>query len=206
MQEVSPNTRFEAFCDGVFAIAITLLIVDIRLPDKPLIRSNEELWTEISHSITYFFSFLLSFIVILITWVNHHNGSHLLKKTSNSFLYANGFLLLTIVFIPYPTSLLGEYLLTGHAVPAVVLYNAVLALQAMAWIIVSKTALKSRLGKDAKADFQIRKNGNYGYAAFFLYAILAILAFWFPLMVALFTTITWILWLILGMNVKYEDA
>jgi hypothetical protein len=91
------------------------------------------------------FAFLLSFTVIFITWVNHHAALRLVHKSSVSFIYANGFLLHGVVFIPFPTSLLGAFLLTDHAAPAVVLYNAVLVQQAIAWILLSRAALTDRL-------------------------------------------------------------
>jgi len=206
MAETNINSRFEAFCDGVFAIAITLLIIDIKIPRTAEINSALDLWREIYHITPSIFSFLLSFAVILITWVNHHNGSKLLRKTSSSFLYANGFLLLTVVFIPFPTSLLGEYILTDYAAPAVILYDSVLAMQAIAWILISKAALKNHLGKNENANIEIRKNGMFGYFAFVLYAACSILAAWFPLVVALFTTLTWVFWLILGIKVKEGEG
>lgn len=205
MAEAPVNSRFEAFCDGVFAIAITLLIIDIKIPHTANINSTGELWHEISFITPSIFSFLLSFAVILITWVNHHNGSKLLRKTCSSFLYANGFLLLTVVFIPFPTSLLGEYILTNHAAPAVIIYDSVLALQAIAWILISRSALKNHLGKNEKANLIIARNGNFGYFAFVLYAVCSILAIWFPMAIALFTTITWIFWLLAGIKLKFEE-
>lgn len=205
MPEANLNSRFEAFCDGVFAIAITLLVIDIKVPRSAEINTTSDLWREISDITPSVFAFLLSFVVILITWVNHHNGSKLLKKTSGSFLYANGFLLLTVVIIPFPTSLLGEYILTDHAAPAVILYDSVLALQAIGWVLISKAALKDQLGKDAKANIEIKRNGNLGYFAFGLYALCSVLAIWFPLAIASFTTLTWIFWLIIGINIKHED-
>ena len=205
MSEANVNTRFEAFCDGVFAIAMTLLVIDIKIPSAVEINSTAGLWREISHITPSIFAFLLSFAVILITWVNHHNGSKLLKKTSSSaFLYANGFLLLTVVFIPFPTSLLGEYLLTRHAAPAVILYDSVLALQAIAWVLISKAALKDGLGKSEAANIEIRKNGTFGYYAFMLYLVCSILAIWFPLAIASLTTLTWIFWMIIGIKIKNE--
>ena len=56
-------------------------------------------------------------------------------------IYANGFLLLTVAFVPFPTSLIGEYILTDHAAPAVILYDSVLALQPIGWIFICSTAL-----------------------------------------------------------------
>ncbi len=205
MTETISNSRLEAFCDGVFAIALTLLIIDVKIPSTTEINNTADLWHALKHITPSIFAFLLSFCIILITWVNHHNHLKLIHRSCNSFLYANGFLLLTVVFIPFPTSLQGEYLLTDHAAPAVILYNAVLALQAIGWILISRTAVINHLGKSEKATRQINKNGSFGYFAFILYTLCAIIAFWFPLTVAIFTTATWIFWLIVGINMKHEE-
>src|SRR5262245_56126052 len=204
MPESNPNSRLEAFCDGVFAIALTLLIIDIKIPATSEINTSADLWQALRHIVPSIFSFVLSFAVILITWVNHHNGLKLVHKSTSTFYYANGFLLLTVVFIPFPTSLLGEYLLTDHAATAVVLYNSVLSLQSIGWILITGTALKNQLGKSDYAMSEIRKNRMYGYFAFGLYTIFAILAYWLPLTIAALTTITWIFWLVVGINIKHE--
>jgi TMEM175 potassium channel family protein len=204
MPESNPNARLEAFCDGVFAIALTLLIIDIKIPSTTEINSTAEFWVALKHIAPSIFSFVLSFVVILITWVNHHNGLKLVNKSSSSFIYANGFLLLTVVFIPFPTSLLGEYLLTDHAAPAVILYEAVLVLQSVGWILMTGAALKNHLGKSEKAIVEIRRNSRYGYFALVLYTLCAILAIWFPLAIAVFTAVTWIFWLVMGINIKHE--
>ena len=117
MAETNLNSRLEAFCDAVFAIALTLLIIDIKLPSTIEINNSSDLWLALKHISPSIFAFILSFIVILITWVNHHNTIKLIHKSSASFIYANGLLLLTVVFIPFPTSLIGEYISTDHAAP-----------------------------------------------------------------------------------------
>ena len=198
MTETNPGSRLEAFCDGVFAIALTLLIIDIKIPSTQRINNTSDFWLALKHIAPSIFAFVLSFIIILITWVNHHNSLKLGNKISNRFVYANGFLLLTVVFLPFPTSLLGEYILTDHAAPAVILYNATMALQALGWIFITHSALKDRLAKNEKAFLTIYKNRKYGYFAFALYTLLAIAAIWLPLMIAILTTITWIFWLIWG--------
>lgn len=204
MSETNINSRLETFCDGVFAIALTLLIIDIKLPATETISSNADFWQALKFITPSILAFLLSFTIILITWVNHHAGLQLVNKSSASFVYANGFLLLTVVIIPFPTSLLGEHLLTDHAAPAVVLYNAVLALQAVGWILITEASLKNRLYKNEKAIGSIRQNNKYGYFALALYTLCAILGFWFPLTIASITIITWIFWLIVGINMKHE--
>lgn len=205
MTESNPNSRLEAFCDGVFAIALTLLIIDIKIPSTEKINSTAEFWQALKHITPSIFAFVLSFVIILITWVNHHNALKLGNKSSDSFIYANGFLLLTVVIMPFPTSLLGEYILTDHAAPAVILYESTMALQSLGWILIVNAALKDRLGKSEKATLQIRKNGQFGYFAFALYTLCAVIAIWFPLSIAILTTITWIFWLIHGIRIKQEE-
>ena len=206
MADTNLNSRLEAFCDGVFAIAITLLVIDIKIPSTTEVGSTADLWQALLHITPSILAFLLSFAVILITWVNHHNHLRLVNKSCDSFLYANGFLLLTVAFIPFPTSLLGEYLFTDHASPAVILYNSVLVFQAIGWILISRTALKNHLGKSEKANVEIYKNGKFGYFAVALYALCAVLAIWLPLAIASLTTLSWIFWLIHGIRIRHEET
>ena len=203
MTETTTNSRLEAFCDGVFAIAITLLIIDIKIPSTEKIGSTADFVRALKHIAPSIFAFLLSFTIILITWVNHHNALKLGNRVSSLFIYANGFLLLTVVFMPFPSSLVGEHLLTNHAAPAVVLYDATMALQAIGWILITQAALKGHLGKSEKATLQIRKNSQFGIFAFVLYSVFAILAIWFPLIIAAVTTVTWIFSLVWGIRLKH---
>lgn len=102
--------RVEAFSDAVFAIAITLLILDLKVPSladnwraRALVAS---LWGERSSYLAFF----MSFTVILVMWVNHHRIFSLIRRTDHSFLYWNGLLLMLVTIVPFPTSLLAEYL------------------------------------------------------------------------------------------------
>ena len=203
MAETNPNSRLEAFCDGVFAIALTLLIIDIKIPSATEINNTADFWLALKHITPSVLAFVLSFVIILITWVNHHAAFKLAHKSSPSFIYANGFMLLTVVFIPFPSSLMGEYILTDHAAPAVVLYNSTLALQAISWILVTSAALKDQLSKNEKSILTARSSRKFGYFAFILYSLCAIVAFWFPFTIAIITTITWIFWLIWGIRLKH---
>ena len=193
MAEAHPNSRLEAFCDGVFAIALTLLIIDIRVPASEGIRTTRELWLALRHLGPAIVAFVVSFGVILITWVNHHRFFRLVNKSSGPFVYANGFLLLTVVFMPFPTALVGEYLLTDHVAPAVIIYNAVTAVQAVSWILVTGAAL--RLTKDEKSAVLVRDGHRNGYFALAIYSLLALIAAWFPLTIAVVPTMLWAYWL-----------
>jgi hypothetical protein len=113
-------------------------------------------------------------------------------------------LLLTIDFIPFPTSLPGEYLLTDHAAPAVVLYNAIIAVQGLGWVFLSSASLKNGLAKNEKTIAQIEINRKNGYISFIGYLVLAIFSLWFPLPIAVITTLTLLFWLIYGIRMKHE--
>src|SRR5262245_10000724 len=193
MADPHPNTRLETFCDGVFAIALTLLIIDIKVPASERISNTRELWLALGHLAPSIFAFVLSFAIILVTWVNHHRFFRSVNQSSGRFLYANGFLLLTVVIMPFPTALVGEYLLTDHAAPAVVVYNSVTAVQGVGWILATGAALK--LAKDGKSAALIREGRRNGYFALVIYALLAVIAVWFPLAVAIVTIMLWAYWL-----------
>ena len=204
MAEANPNSRLEAFCDGVFAIALTLLIIDIKIPSTERIDTTNDLWLALKHILPSIFAFVLSFIIILITWVNHHGSLKLINRSSAAFIFANGFLLLTVVFIPFPTALMGEYLLTDHSSPAVILYVSTMAIQAIGWILYTSAVIKNQLAKDEKSELKIRENRKYGYFAFIVYSVCAIIAFWFPLAIAIITTCIWIYWLIIAISFNHE--
>ena len=193
MSDPHPNARLETFCDGVFAIALTLLIIDIKVPVPEGIGTTRDLWLALGRLAPSIIAFVLSFAIILITWVNHHSFFKLVNKSSGRFVYANGFLLLTVVFMPFPTALVGEYLLTDHVAPAVVVYNSLTAAQAVAWILVSGAAFG--LAKDDSSAALVGDSHRNGYVALIVYSLLALLAVWFPLTVAVVTAVLWMYWL-----------
>ncbi len=202
MADAHPNSRLEAFCDGVFAIALTLLIIDIKIPAPEGIGSTGELWLALRHLGPSLFAFVLSFAIIFITWVNHHRFFRLVNKSSGLFVYANGFLLLTVVFMPFPTWLVGEYLLTDHAAPAVVIYNSLTAVQSVCWSLVCGAVLRNRLIRDEKSIGVVRDARRKGFFATVAYSLLALIAVWFPLTIAIVTTLLWGYWLTFSLRAE----
>jgi uncharacterized membrane protein len=99
------KSRLEAFSDGVFAIVITLLILDIRFPEV----DYSQFATTLTSLLPRILAYVMSFIIIGVYWVTHHNSMHAMRKTDRSFLWLNILLLLCVSFIPFPTSLLGRY-------------------------------------------------------------------------------------------------
>jgi TMEM175 potassium channel family protein len=104
--------RVEAFSDGVFAIAITLLVLDLAVPPREETPEGE-LTAALAHQWPAYFAYLVSFLVIGIIWVNHHTVFNEVRLVDRPVLFANLALLLIVSAIPFPTHLLAEYL-TAH--------------------------------------------------------------------------------------------
>ena len=99
------TTRLETFADGVFAIAATLLIIDVTADAR-----GGALGTELAHAWPQYAAYGVSFVTIGIMWVNHHTCLDQIARTDRTFLFANIGLLACIAFVPFPTRLVAEHL------------------------------------------------------------------------------------------------
>lgn len=100
------TNRLETFSDGVIAIAITLLVLEIDVPRE----THGGLWRELLQQWPSYLAYLISFAVIGIIWVNHHGILALVARIDRPLLYLNLLLLLTVAGIPFPTALVAEHL------------------------------------------------------------------------------------------------
>jgi len=114
MQAGFNTARLEAFSDGVFAIAITLLVLDLNVPEPDSLH-GQSLFGALVHQWPAYLAYLVSFLVIGIIWINHHAMCALARRVDRRTLFANLFLLLTVTVIPFPTRLLAAYLTAGHS-------------------------------------------------------------------------------------------
>jgi uncharacterized membrane protein len=123
------KSRVEAFSDGVFAIAITLLVLTLAEP-----TNYRELAHQLGNRWPSLAAFVVSFAVIGIMWLNHHSLFTHFERIDRGVFYLNMLLLLTITFLPYPTGVLGQALAKGQgARTAAVVYAVAMALNAWAW-------------------------------------------------------------------------
>jgi uncharacterized membrane protein len=114
---VKETARLEAFSDGVFAIAITLLVLDLKTPaQSPLLDALLAQWP-------VYVAYVLSFAFILVMWVNHHWMFQHIARVDSNFLLLNGVLLLGVTVVPFPTNVVAQYVLTPDQTVAVALYN-----------------------------------------------------------------------------------
>jgi uncharacterized membrane protein len=104
------KTRAEAFSDGVFAVAATILVFNIATPDAKAGPLGNALLAEWPSYAAY----AISFLTIVVIWVNHHVVFDSLERVDRPLLFLNALLLLTVAIIPFPTGLLAHYLQAGH--------------------------------------------------------------------------------------------
>lgn len=125
----SDTGRIETFSDGVFAIAITLLIIEIGVPH---VEGAESLFERLVHLWPSYLGYAISFIVIGTVWANHHNRFRLISRSDHVLLFLNVVFLMCVAFLPFPTALLAEYIREEeHRITAVAVYTGTLAVTAV---------------------------------------------------------------------------
>ena len=201
MSATKELSRIEAFSDGVFAIAVTLLILEIRVPLEH-VDSPEALRRELWMLWPSYFAFVYSFGTIFIAWVNHHQLFLRLAKMSQPFIYANAFLLLSVTFLPFPTAVLARYLMTDKAQPAIAFFCLSALVQNFSWVLLIESAApRTGLMKaGAEKSFGVARRALY--AGLTIYVATAILAWWFPIPALMINTAVWLLWISLGLVLK----
>ena len=136
--------RMGAFCDGVFAIALTLLVLELRVPSADVV-ARDGLWRALSGHWSSYGAFALSFWIIGIMWANHHSLFRYIGRTNHIFSMLNLALLFFTVVLPFPTAVLATYLPSAEArTPATVLYGANLIATAICYNLLWRYAIEGR--------------------------------------------------------------
>ncbi len=178
------KNRLEAFSDGVLAILITIMVLELKIPHSPEISALKPL-------APVFLSYLISFIYIGIYWNNHHHLFQLVKHVSGQILWANAHLLFWLSLVPFVTAWSGE---NHFAEVPVALYGAVLLMAGFAYSLLSHSLVSSHgenseiakaLGKDFKGNISL------GF-----YSVAIPLAFWQPRISLALYVIVAMIWLI----------
>src|ERR1700751_5699102 len=104
-----PTTRIEAFREGVFPIVITLLVLEIHVPQVQGGNVSAALAHSLLAMAPKFLTYILSFVIVCIWWVAHHHLFHLLKRSDRGLLWLNSLFLLWFAFLPFPTGLMGDF-------------------------------------------------------------------------------------------------
>lgn len=129
-ETLKETTRMEAFSDGVFAIAITLLILEIHVPE--VVPGETLLHTLLYHEWASFLALLIGFFTILICWINHHYMFSMIYRSNSKLLLINGFKLLIVTTTPFATALLAKHIETDWGPSAIKIYAFNFALMGLA--------------------------------------------------------------------------
>ncbi len=150
--------RLEAFSDGVFAVAITLLVLNIKIPglesSPSTLPGDNDLWIALRSEWPMLIAYITSFATIGVMWLNHHKLFRHIKRVNNSLILINLLLLLIIVFIPVPTALLAEYLIHTEVHAAALLFSGTYFLMASCFNLLWRyAAYRNRLlGKNVDSQ------------------------------------------------------
>ena len=178
-----PGTaRLETFSDGVFAIAATLLVLEIG------VSSDDELGQALLHIWPSYLAYITSFVTIGIIWMNHHHTVSLIARTDRTMLFLNNLLLLTIAFLPFPTKLVGDYLRDPGEQAAALAYAGTLVVMAILHQVWWQYARHDRRLIAAETpDSALRAVDRAYLPGVPMYAAVFVLAFFSPLGAVFFT-------------------
>jgi uncharacterized membrane protein len=175
--EEKETGRLEAFSDGVFAVAITLLVLSFQAPTTPSSLTDQALLISLSTQWPMIFAFVTSFATIGIMWINHHRLFNHIKRTDTGLQLLNLLLLLMIVFVPYPTALLAQqYAKHPDQRYAAVLFNGTYWIMAICFNLLWRYASYHNrlLGKNAdqRAVAAISRQYLFGPASYTITLVL----------------------------------
>lgn len=176
------TNRLEAFSDGVLAIIITIMVLELKVPEESEFHS-------LIPKTPFFLSYIMSFIYLGIYWNNHHHLFQITEKVNGKILWANLHLLFWLSLIPFTTSWIGE---NYQASAPITLYGIVLLMSSIAYFILQKIIISHH-----EKDFFLRKSigkGIKGKVSVFIYIIGIILSFyiyWAAILCYIIVAIIW---------------
>ena len=189
-----PTTRLEAFSDGVIAVIITIMVLELKAPVAMTFAA-------LTPQLPIFFSYALSFIYVGIYWNNHHHMLHIAQQVNGATLWANLHLLFWLSLVPFTTSWLGE---NYRAITPCVCYGVNLLLAALAFTILQRTIIQAHpdnasLGQAVGRDLK-------GRASLLIYVLGITCAFWQPILALLCYVGVAMIWLIPDTRIEQKIA
>lgn len=157
MKNIFSKSRVETFSDGIFAIIITLLVLEIKVPHIEEIHSSPELGKALFALLPKIISWVISFFTISVIWVNHHKIFSLIKVLDAGLFWANAGLLLWCTLIPFPTAVLGDY---PENKMSIVLYGIVMSLMAGSFTFMRFYAVRKQGLLEESVDLYLFRKGT----------------------------------------------
>jgi uncharacterized membrane protein len=179
------KSRLEAFSDGVLAVIITIMVLELKVP-------HGLDWHALQPLLPVFLSYVLSFVYIGIYWNNHHHMLHTVKQVEGGILWANLHLLFWLSLVPFVTGWMGE---NQFAAMTTALYGFVLLMSAIAYWILQKCIIIANGGGDSLLAKAVKKDRK-GKGSILLYAIAIPSSFWNEWLSGAIYILVAILWLV----------
>ena len=180
------KSRLEAFSDGVIAIIITIMVLELKVPHNPT-------WQSYLEAYPIFISYFLSFVLVGLYWSTHHHLFHHVQKVDNKVLWMNMFALFWQSLIPFTTATMGENNFTNITV---MVYALILALSTVAHTFLVNSLIKLH-GENSEFSITVSKDKKKGYFTLSINTIAIFIAFFgFPKIAFMAIALTAILWFI----------
>ncbi len=190
------TNRLEAFSDGIFAVAITLLALDIGFP-KDIHPTNRNVMASILALWPKYFAYINSFATILLMWLAHHSIFKMIKYVNTPLIIANGFLMLLVVLTPFPTRVLGDYIGTDALKSAAVFYTGFFILISLAFMILWFVIIfKRKLLQDNITEDKLKGQTQIEFTGLISNFIITLISFFNPWLGLILNTGMWIYWII----------
>jgi uncharacterized membrane protein len=188
------TTRLEAFSDGVIAIIITIMVLELKVP-------HGENLAALMPVVPVFLSYVLSFVYVGIYWNNHHHMLHACTEVNGAILWANLHLLFWLSLMPFATAWMGE---NYHAVLPSALYGAALLAAALAYVILQQSIIAAQ---GAGSLLKQAVGGDWkGKLSPALYALGIVMAFWSPPVSQLVYALVAVMWLVPDRRIEHALA
>ena len=185
------KSRIEAFSDGVIAIIITIMVLELKIP-------HEATFEALGKLAPVFLSYIMSFVFVGIYWGNHHHLLHTVHHVTSGIIWSNMGLLFTLSMIPFTTGWMGENHFDNIPVSV---YGMNLLLCAVAFYFLQLSIMKHHK-HTTKLIEALKKQEKKGIISLFLYVVSVVAAFWFPVVSAIIFAGTAVWWVIPDKNIE----
>lgn len=183
--------RLEAFSDGVIAIIITIMVLELKVP-----HSAE--WSALHELIAVFMSYVLSFVYVAVYWGNHHHLLHTVKNVSAGIIWSNAALLFFLSLIPFATAWMGE---NHFAQNTVIAYSILMNLCGMSYYVLMYMIMQCH-SENAELTAALNTQRRKGILSLFLYSFSIGAAFINPMISQVIFVLVAIMWFIPDKNIE----
>jgi uncharacterized membrane protein len=189
------TSRIEAFSDGIFGVAITLLAIEIGIKEYEG-ANNSNLWQKILERWPEYFSYFNSFATVLLIWMGHNKIFKQLKAANHWIILANGLVLLIVVLFPYPTKTVGTFIGTAAENTAVAFYTGFTGTITISMLILNTVIWyhKKLLVNQEKGIAFLTDMMRGQVVGILSYGLITICAFYYSRLALVLTFIMWVFW------------